>query len=357
MFEVAFLTDAPRIAGSENWLLAYLPQMKQHGIKPTVYITARSALDEYATHLDKAGVAVQRYYNLESIALDMNKANLRVIQAWNASTYAWSFSHLVRPNVSIVHDQLEYFYPCGLRHLYRLGYQISKARFLRQADAIITVSEWGTQFLKNLRLKKVLTIRNGVDVRRFTPRHELRSELRKNFGFNRFTVLVPGRMSPEKNPLTSLLTARLCPDLDFVFVGDDDSYTGRLVKFFAKRMRIGNCRFWGRRWDMPEIYSAADAVLQPTLAENQSLVTIEAMASGLVVVASPIPAQAELISHKVNGLLVTPKPSKLAGALNFLAHNHDCLLKLGTAARRYVLEKHTLEQSALELARTLLYFR
>jgi len=40
---------------------------------------------------------------------------------------------------------------------------------------------------------------------------------------------------------------------------------------------------------MPELYRAADAMLLPTLGENQSLATLEAMASGLPVVTTPIP--------------------------------------------------------------------
>lgn len=355
MIRVAFLTDAPRVAGSENWLLAYLPLIRQYGIEPILYITTNSALDDYAIRLNKAGVALRRYDNLESVVLDLNNADLRVIQAWSASTYSWSFSRLANPNVSIIHDQLEYFYPYGLRQLYRFGYQISKAKFLRQADALITVSEWGTRFLKNLGLQTVLTVHNGVDVQRFIPRLELRPKLRESFGFHRFTVLVPGRMSPEKNPLASVLTAKLCPDMDFIFVGDDNSTTGRFIKLIAKNLGIENIRFWGQRWDMPELYAAADVVLQPTLAENQSLATIEAMASGLPVVTTPIPAQLEIISHEINGLLVSPKPSKLAGALNLLAQNHNFSTKLGIAARQKVLARHTLEQATYGLARALLH--
>lgn len=59
---------------------------------------------------------------------------------------------------------------------------------------------------------------------------------------------------------------------------------------------------------MPELYRAADAVLLPTLGENQSLATLEAMASGLPVITTPIPAQAELIQDGLTGRLVPPGP-------------------------------------------------
>ena len=354
MAEVAFLTDAPRAAGSETWLLAYLPLLRLYGLEPTLYLSTHPALDEYARRLAEAGVALCRYERLESTVPALSRADLRVIQAWRPHTYSWSFNRLPHPNASVIHDQLEYHYPYGLRQLFRLGYRLSKARYLSKADALITVSEWGGRFLEGLGLAKVFAIRNGVDIERFRPCPERRPALRGSFGFHRFTVLVPGRMSPEKNPLASLSTARLSPSLDFVFLGDDDSSTGRLVKRLAQQWRLKNVRFWGKRWDMPELYQAADAVLQPTLAENQSLVTLEAMASGLPVVSSPIPAQAELIRDGTEGLLVPPNPKALAEALGRLACDPQKVSALGKAARDRVLERHTLEHSVFELARVLL---
>jgi glycosyltransferase involved in cell wall biosynthesis len=101
---------------------------------------------------------------------------------------------------------------------------------------------------------------------------------------------------------------------------------------------------------MPELYRAADAVLLPTLGENQSLATLEAMASALPVVTTPIPAQEELIQNGVTGLLVPPRPHLLAQALNRLQGEGQAL---GARARAHVLGHHTLEGSAEVLAAAL----
>ncbi|KZK15856.1 lipopolysaccharide biosynthesis protein [Meiothermus taiwanensis] len=352
--KIAFLTDAPRVAGSETWLLSYLPTLKQNGFDPILYLSSRPSLDDYARRIQAAGVGIQRYKKLEEIAPTASKADLRVIQAWNAQTYTWSFSHLPGPNLAIIHDQLEFHYPLGLKYLYRFVYHLSKARALHKANAVITVSKWGAELLRSLGLPRVFTVRNGVDVQRFKPRPESRSKLRSDFAFNRFTVLIPGRMSPEKNPLAALLTARLCPHLDFVFVGDDDSVTGKAVKYLARKYGVKNVRFWGKRWDMPELYAAVDAVMLPTLAENQSLATLESMASGVPVVTSNIPAQAELILDQIEGLLVPPKPPLLAKALNTLACDTQKTAAMGRAARERVLKQHTLDLSTSELIKAIL---
>jgi glycosyltransferase involved in cell wall biosynthesis len=148
--------------------------------------------------------------------------------------------------------------------------------------------------------------------------------------------------------LAVLLAARLLPEVDFLLVG-----TGELEGLWRKTaqvLRLGNVRFLGRREDMPELYRAADAVLLPTLGENQSLATLEAMASALPVVTTPIPAQEELIQNGVTGLLVPPRPHLLAQALNRLQGEGQAL---GARARAHVLGHHTLEGSAEALAAAL----
>jgi len=204
-----------------------------------------------------------------------------------------------------------------------------------------------------LGLSKVLSVCNGVDAERFKPNPQQREALRQGYGFRHFTVLVPGRMALEKNALASIRTARLAPELEFVFVGDDDSSIGMTVKWLARYWRLNNVRFLGKRWDMPQLYQAADAVLQPTLAENQSLVTLEAMASALPVVTTPIPSQAELITHEHDGLLVPAHPEALAEVLRKLAHSSALTARLGAAARTRILNNHTLEHSTDALAQVL----
>ncbi|WP_353512063.1 glycosyltransferase family 4 protein [Thermus sp. LT1-2-5] len=161
-------------------------------------------------------------------------------------------------------------------------------------------------------------------------------------------VLVPARMSPEKNHLAVLLTAKLLPQVIFLLVG-----TGELLRLWqglARALNLHNARFLGRREDMPELYRVADAMLLPTLGENQSLATLEAMASGLPVVTTPIPAQKELLTDGVEGFIVPPFPWRLARALTKALTKPE----LGIQARRRVLREHTLQKAALHLKCVLL---
>lgn len=352
---MAFLTDAPRVAGSEVWLLEVLPLLARHGVRPVAFLPERHPLDDLARRLGEAGVAVERYTSLSELPGRTRGFALRVLQVWDAATYTRLLPRLAAPRLVICHDQLDYHYPAPLRLLYREVYRWTKARPLRAAERVLTVSAWGGAFLQErMGLRGVETVTNGVDPRKFRPAGaEERARLRGQFGFEAFTVLVPGRFAPEKNQLAALWAARHAPELEFVFVGDQDSALGRTAHALRRGLGLRNVQFLGRRWDMPELYRAADALLQPTLAENQSLVTLEAMASGLPVVSTPIPAQAELVMDGVNGLLVTPHGPSLATVLRALAAHPAQADKFQIAARHHILRSHTLEHTAAMMTRWL----
>ena len=354
MLKVAFLTDAPRVAGSEVWLLSVLPHLPALGIAPAAFLPVGGALDSFAERLTAAGLPVTRFERLGDLPGLTRDFDVRVMHAWGLLTYARLLPKLPEPRWVVIHDQLEFFYPLGLQAFYRLGFRLTKGWGLRSASGVLTVSEWADGWLRRFRLPASGFINNGVDVEQFHPAAKSeRAALRAEFGFTRFTVLVPGRFVLEKNQWAALRSARHARDLDFVFVGDMDSALGQMARRFTTLARLGNVRFLGRRWDMPALYRAADALLQPTLAENQSLVTLEAMASGLPIITTPIPAQAELVEDGVSGLLVSPAPHLLALALRRLSVNPERARQMGVAARARVLAAHTPQQTAAGLARLL----
>ncbi|TSA81398.1 glycosyltransferase family 4 protein [Deinococcus detaillensis] len=355
MLNVAFLTDAPRVAGSEVWLLSVLPHLPALGIAPAVFVPVGVALDTFAERLTAAGLPVTRFERLAELPVLTRDFDLRVMHAWGLLTYAHLFPQLAEPRWVVIHDQLEFFYPLGLRAFYRLGFRLTKGWGMRSASGVLTVSQWADDWLRRFKLPASGFVKNGVEVERFQPAtQQERAALRAELGFTRFTVLVPGRFVLEKNQWAALRSARHARDLDFVFVGDMDSLLGKLAVQFKRLARLSNVRFLGRRHDMPALYRAADALLQPTLAENQSLVTLEAMASGLPIITTPIPAQAELVEDGVSGLLVPPAPHLLALALLRLSASPERARQMGAAARARVLAAHTPQHTAAGLARLLL---
>ncbi|WP_135256033.1 glycosyltransferase family 4 protein [Thermus caldilimi] len=337
---ILFVTDAKTVGGSEIYLKEMLPRLRQLGLEAEAAMPLAEKTAFIREALEAMGVPVHAYRSLEELPQDYDRV---VASAWYPQSYKRFFERFPRLTL-LIHDQIEIFYPLGLRYLYRLGYHLLQVPNLVRSEAVITVSRWAARWLQEVHgVKQVYPVPNGVDTERFRPPQPGEKEkLRERYGLKRFSVIVPARMSPEKNHLTVLLTARLTPGVDFLLVG-----TGELMGVWQKTARLlnlKNVRFLGRRTDMPDLYRAVDAMLLPTLGENQSLATLEAMASALPTVTTPIPAQQELITSGQTGLLVPPKPSALAQALRNLPFH------LGKQARDHVLAHHTLEKSAHTLA-------
>ncbi len=121
-------------------------------------------------------------------------------------------------------------------------------------------------------------------------------------------LLTVGRLAPEKSIETLLrfhksLVARN-PRWRLVIIGSGDHQPS--LEQEAAHLKISQyVRFAGRRSyeSLPVYYQAADAFVTASTSETQGLVVLEAMASGLVVVAADDPSYYSMISHGQTGFL------------------------------------------------------
>lgn len=188
--------------------------------------------------------------------------------------------------------------------------------------------------LSALGLAKLQVVARGVDTRQFHPGRRSR-ELRASWGAgeNDLVVSYVGRLAPEKNLPVVLqafaLMRELRPDAKLVLVGDGPE-RARLQRenpqvIFAG-MRTGE--------DLAAHYASGDVFLFPSITETYGNVTIEAMASGLAVVAYDYASAREHIRHHMNGLLAPFNNSedfmRLAAAL---AADNERIRELGARAR------------------------
>ncbi len=212
----------------------------------------------------------------------------------------------------------------SLAFLNRLPLSIQRA-IIRSADRVIVNSE----FLRNyyarhfpLWRKKIKAIYLGVDVDRFKPPSVTeRMEELEQFGVQgSYNVLYVGRVIPKKGLLTlvravGLLRAKL-ESLRLIVVGNCRSkrYKRRLIKAALKHNV--NIEFLGeiRPSKIHRVYWLGDCFVCPTrFREAFGLVNIEAMASGLPVIASKRGGIPEIINES-NGLLVSQYQSPIAFA-------------------------------------------
>lgn len=170
--------------------------------------------------------------------------------------------------------------------------------------------------------ERLEVVGRGVDARQFSPQWRCDRQ-RSAWGASPHTpvMLYVGRLAAEKQvdlALQAWTRARaVCPHAIMVVVGDGPR--GRDV-----RKRWPNAIFTGvlSADALARAYASADIFLFPSQSETFGNVTLEAMASGLCVVAFKEAAAEELIRHGQNGFVVTPgdRDGFCAAAADAAAH-------------------------------------
>lgn len=85
---------------------------------------------------------------------------------------------------------------------------------------------------------------------------------------------------------------------------------------------------------MPALFRWADVLVLPSVSDTFGMVILEAMAAGLVVIASQNTAAPDILRHGTDGFVVPIRnPPAIACALNILASNHELMQEMGRAAR------------------------
>ncbi|WP_119154885.1 glycosyltransferase family 4 protein [Caldimonas tepidiphila] len=179
----------------------------------------------------------------------------------------------------------------------------------------------------------------GVDARLFSPQRRS-AALRERWGAGEATpvLLYVGRLAAEKNVPLALaafdaVRERL-PGARMVVVGD-----GPMRRRWQQQHPHVHFAGLQRGEALAEHYASADLFLFPSLSDTFGNVTLEAMASGLAVVAFDVAAAAEHIEDHDSGLLVPPgdEPGFVAAACS-LAWQSDTLRALRERAREAALQ-------------------
>lgn len=176
-------------------------------------------------------------------------------------------------------------------------------------------------------------IPNGVELDRFSP------EMKLNDAKNRIVrILYVGRASAEKNINEAFKALKACDAQNWSFdiIGDGPQLP--VWKNFADSLGIYesvNFRGWIQKENLPDLYPKYDLFLFPSTSEGMPNVLLEAMASGLPVVATRIRGNEDIVEHDINGFLYEPGDvTELSALLTRLLLDNDLRRNMALAARK-----------------------
>jgi len=197
--------------------------------------------------------------------------------------------------------------------------------------------------------ERVSVVPNGIDTARFRPDLEPRAEVRAELGLEQDSIVavVAGRLTRQKGVDVAIRALARVPDLHLVVAGDGSARKD--LERLAQRLGLAErVRFVGSvpYQRVPALLAAADIGLMPSLLEEAfPLSLIEAMATGLPVIASRVGGVPTAVRPGVDGELVRPGDVEaLAAELGQLAADATRRAELGANARKRALAHFDTQQ-------------
>jgi sugar transferase (PEP-CTERM/EpsH1 system associated) len=340
------------VGGLENGIVNLVnrmpPQRWRHAIIALTEVSGEFAqriqrLDVRYIELGKRpGHLWRDYPRLYRLFKDLRPAVLhtRNLAALEATVPAWAAGVPVRVHGEHGWNQQD---PDGSRRRYQYVRRLYRP-FATQYVALSGHIQHYLQRQVGVPAERVSQIYNGVDIERFGPASEGRARIPGcPFGASsEWLVGWVGRMEEVKDPLNLARafvralrhSAAAAQRMRLVLVGD-----GALREALHSVLERNGVRdrvwFAGERADIPEILRGLDCFVLPSCAEGVSNTILEAMATGLAIVATRVGGNPELIESGMTGLLVPPANSDaLAEAVLSYFTDPGTARRHGRAARR-----------------------
>lgn len=223
--------------------------------------------------------------------------------------------------------------------------------YYRKRNEIITVSHNYSTLLeqnKTGNFRKIEVVHNGVDTELFHPSMS-------QFSLDHFPklgsikipkVLYLSRLVGIKGIhllIDSMEKVNMNSNAHFIIGGTGNMDLSRI----AGR---SNVTFLGYvpQEEKPYLYGAADIFVLPSYHENCPLSLLEAMSSGMAVIATDVGGVSEIIKNGENGLLIKNSSEELADAIIKLLSDKELRIKMGMAARTTVENHFTWKIAAQE---------
>lgn len=357
-----FNYEYPPLGGGAANATAYI--LKEYSKMPDLKVDLVTSSVDNKYHLENIGGNIL----IHRIPIGKNKSNLHYQSQKELLTYFWKAYFFAKKLAKENGYDLSHSFftvPCGfisllLKWKYKIPFVVSlrgsdvpgyseRFSFLygfirplvrliwRKSEKVVANS----QGLKNLALEtnsqqKIDVICNGIDITQFG-----KSENKKDQKFeDKFKILCVTRITPRKG-VRYLIEAfgklsKKNNKLSLEIIGDGDEKKN--LENLAKELEIADkVDFIGLvpHEELPPYFEKADVFVLPSLNEGMSNSMLEALASGLPLVATDTGGTRELVKEEKNGFIIKMKDSSdLAEKIEKLIGNNDLRKKMGEESRK-----------------------
>ncbi len=232
-------------------------------------------------------------------------------------------------------------------------------RLSRHTDHLCSVSRHAARLFAaetGLDPRRFEILPNGVDIARFAPRDD-RAAVRGELGIEPDALVIGtvGRLAAIKDYsllmwATAVLIRGTGARCRLLVVGDGDERS--FLEALARRLGIADrVDFVGWREDVDRLLGAMDLFAMTSRREGMNNAILEAMATGLPVVATAVGGTPEMIEDGRHGRLVPPgDPSALVRALKALLDDASLRRQMGEMARLRVAWRFSLDSTLARYA-------
>jgi glycosyltransferase involved in cell wall biosynthesis len=223
------------------------------------------------------------------------------------------------PFVIISHGQdVPWFFPKQLLFYHSVLYLKLCSLFRYSLRNILLTESMKSSVDKLVGKKKIsknVIIPNGCNTDFFKPEYSLRSR--------DFKIIFVGRLREQKDPMIFLKAVKVLSDRKLPFTATiigDGPMRNEIENYILKNQldNIVKVIGWVDKNKMLQEYQNSSLLVSTSLDEGMSIALLEALSSGLYVIATPASGNREMISEKVNGEIVQFKAhNKLADSIEY----------------------------------------
>lgn len=361
---VLYLIDTLNVGGTETQMAQAALRLHQSGHHVTVAcLRAEGPLREILQQADISIVEFRKektllsfagVYQLLRLALFLRQEKFDVLHAHDlwANLLGVPAAWLARTPIII----------SSRRYLANLNwYTPARDKFIRMIYRFSNYVVVNSGAVRNLLLEKnglpaekVRILHNGVDVERFTQVQRERKKLLPGIGDRSALIAVVANMYDGVKGHMHLIAAasvvcRILPEAIFLLIGDGKERPN-LEQAVSEAGLKKNVLFLGYRNDIPELLACCNLSVLPSEAEALPNALLEAMASGLPVVATRVGGASEVVEDGVDGLLVPPgNPQALAAAIVQILQDPSLATRFSHAARKKMRNEFSFDRLMMQL--------